>query len=189
MHRRTLMKLGVSVAVLLPLREVLLAAAGPGDFPPEAIATLRAVAAVVLPASLGGRGTDQAAQRFVEWVRAYRAGELMDHGYGRTRVRRTPESPREMYVDQLAKLEAAAAAQGHVFDRLPRDAREALVAAALEEAKVQNLPPRPNGQHVIADLMTFYFSSSEANDICYRAHIGRLTCRSPELTFNRPRPL
>jgi hypothetical protein len=40
MHRRTLMKLGVSVAVLLPLREVPLGATGPGDFPPEAVATL-----------------------------------------------------------------------------------------------------------------------------------------------------
>ena len=187
MHRRNLMKLGVSAAVLLPLREIPLAAAGPSDFPPEAVTTLRAVAAVVLPASLGGRGTDQAAQRFVQWVRAYRAGELMDHGYGRTRVRRTPESPREVYVDQLAKLEAAAAAQGRAFDRLPQDAREALVKAALEEAKVHNLPLRPDGQHVIADLMTFYFSSSEANDVCYRAHVGRLTCRPLDLTFNRPR--
>lgn len=189
MHRRNLMKLGVSAAVLLPLREVSLAGVAPGDFPPEAVATLRAVAAVVLPASLGGRRTDQAAQRFVQWVRAYRAGELMDHGYGRTRVRRTPESPRDVYVGQLAKLEAAAAVQGGAFDRLPRDAREALVEAALDEAKVQNLPPRPNGQHVIVDLMTFYFSSSEANDVCYRAHIGRLTCRPLALTFDRPRPL
>lgn len=189
MHRRTLMKLGVSAAVLMPLHEVLLAAAEPGDFPPEAVATLRAVAAVVLPASLGRRGTDQAAQRFVQWVRAYRARELMDHGYGRTRVRRTPASPREVYVGQLAKLEAAAAMHGRAFDRLPQDARAALVMAALEDAKVQTLPPRPDGQHVIADLMTFYFSSSEANDLCYRAHIGRLTCRPLDVTFNRPRVL
>jgi hypothetical protein len=40
------------------------------------------------------------------------------------------------------------------------------------------LPAAPNGQNVVADLMAFFFHSSEANDLCYRATIGREDCRS-----------
>jgi hypothetical protein len=44
-------------------------------------------------------------------------------------------------------------------------------------AKLEDLPERPEGRHVAADLMAFFFRSSEANDLCYRAAIGRDTCR------------
>ena len=49
-----------------------------------------------------------------------------------------------------------------------------------------DLPGRPTGRHVVSDLMAFYFRSSEANDLAYRARIGRQMCRTLELTTRRP---
>ena len=51
------------------------------------------------------------------------------------------------------------------------------------------LPARPNGQHVVADLMAFYFRSSEANDDCYSALINREVCRPIAITTRKPAPL
>ena len=57
------------------------------------------------------------------------------------------------------------------------------------KAGVRNLPPRPLGQHVVADLMAFYFRSSEANDDCYQALINREVCRPIAITTRKPEPL
>jgi len=47
----------------------------------------------------------------------------------------------------------------------------------------------PPGQHVVADLMAFYFRSSEANDVCYSAMIQREVCRPIAITVRKPGPL
>ncbi len=51
------------------------------------------------------------------------------------------------------------------------------------------LPARPSGQHVIVDLMAFYFRSSEANDECYNALINREVCRPIAITTRKPEAL
>ena len=61
--------------------------------------------------------------------------------------------------------------------------------AALEEAHITDLPRTPDGRHVAADLMAFYFRSSDANDLCYRAAIGRDQCRGLENSEQAPAPL
>jgi hypothetical protein len=64
-----------------------------------------------------------------------------------------------------------------------------LLDAAFTAAQVRNLPGRPDGKHVIADLMAHYFRSSDANDRCYNARIGRNTYRAIRVTTVRPAPL
>jgi hypothetical protein len=64
-----------------------------------------------------------------------------------------------------------------------------LVEAAIAEAKVVRLPSRPDGGHVASDLMGFYFNSIEANDVAYRAKIGRDMCRGLAGSENKPAPL
>jgi hypothetical protein len=64
-----------------------------------------------------------------------------------------------------------------------------LLDAAFTAAGVRSLPPRPLGQHVVADLMAFYFRSSEANDDCYSAMIQREVCRPIQITVKKPQPL
>jgi hypothetical protein len=160
MHRRSLLRWLASIG---PLR----AWAQTAGFPGDQGETLRAVAAVVLPSELGAGQLEKTVGAFERWVRDYRPGAEMDHGYGFTRLRAKPPSPASTYLRQLQELRLAGDA----------DSRRSVVEASLGQAKVIALPQTPDGRHVATDLMAFCFRSSEANDLCYRAHIGRDECR------------
>jgi hypothetical protein len=134
--------------------------------------TLKNLAAIVLPA---GVASERVAEQFETYVREYRPGADTDHGYGFTRVRPKPPSPAAEYVRQLAAL--------------PMPLTRGAVEAALEAAQIRDLPRLPDGKSVIADLMSFYFRSAEANDLCYRAAIERETCRGLSGSSNEPKPL
>ena len=127
--------------------------------------------------------------RFQAWLRAYRPGAELDHGYGHTRLRVAGPSPSAGHAGQLAALERAARAEGAVFAGLPPERQRALLASALEEARVTDLPERPDGRHVAADLLAFFFQSSEAADLCYGVAIGRDTCRGLPGSEEAPPPL
>jgi hypothetical protein len=133
------------------------------DFPRDMVPTLREIGALVLPGELGDGGSDRVVAEFVRWINEYRAGAETDHGYGNTRIRSKGPSPSAAYLKQLAALKG----------RVDADS----IAAALKEAGVTDLPRAPGASHVAADLMAFYFRSSDANDLCYRAEIGRDQCR------------
>ena len=151
---------------------------------------LKTIAASVLPESLGRNGTDAAAEQFGRWLTEYRAGVTMDHGYGATRVQRTPPLPFDLYRRQIDDLERAAISRGASdFAALPVATRRELIAGALRTAKVDTIPQRPNGQHVVSDLLTFYFRSNDANDLCYRAKVQRHACRGLGDALAPPRPL
>ena len=177
MDRRTFVQLTAAAVVWSPLEA--LRAAEETPMPAASIETLRALAPIVLPSSLGRRAIGVLTDRFLERLQGHRVGVGMDYGYGRPVLRRTSESPAPGYIEQLAALERAAQQQGQAFGRLPADAKRALIEQALRDAKVEDLPDLPDGQHIVSDLMSFYFQSSEANDRCYRARIGR----------EKPRPL
>jgi hypothetical protein len=89
----------------------------------------------------------------------------------------------------LIDLEGAAKVRGGRFGALPIETRRQLLDAAFTAADVRNLPGRPDGKHVIADLMAHYFRSSAANDLCYDARIGRNTYRAIRVTTVRPAAL
>lgn len=178
MRRRTLLR-WIAGQSAVP---VWLSRAQSTAFPGEQAGVLRALAAVVLPAEIGPGGIDKIAGDFEQWVRDYRPGAEMDHGYGNTRLRSKPPSPAAAYAKQLADLRA---------ELLGGDAasRRKAVETALEAARVSDIPRTPGGQHVAADLMAFYFRSSDANDLCYRAAIGRDLCRGLKGSENPPAPL
>ena len=137
--------------------------------------TLAAIADVVLP-SEADRAAAVAA--FLKWIADYKEGADTDHGYGNTRVRSTGPSPARNYPAQIAALDAAARAKGAAgFTAATLDERRAIVDAAIAEAKIERLPARPAGAHVVVDLMGHYFNSPAALDLCYRAAIGRDACR------------
>jgi hypothetical protein len=175
MRRRTLLRW---VAALPGLR----AWAQTAAFPDDHADVLRALAAVVLPSELGADGLDRVAADFARWVREYRTGAEMDHGYGFTHIRSKPASPAPAYLRQLAGLRAA-------LLNGDREAARAAVRAALEQAKVTDLPRTPGAQHVAADLLAFYFRGSDANDLCFRAAIGRDRCRGLQGSDAPPPPL
>jgi hypothetical protein len=187
MHRRAFVQLAAAAVVLSPFE--LAFGETEAALPEPSLSTLRALAPVVLPSSLGRRGIALWTDRFLARLQQHRADVPMDGGYGRPVLRRTPESPAPRYIEQLAALEKAAESQGQVFGRMTADAKRALIEDALRNAHVEQLPDIPNGQHIVSDLMAFYFRSSDANDECYRAQIGRETCRPLAAVTRRPRPL
>lgn len=154
------------------------------------VEVLLPIADVVLPAELGDSGRRTAVAAFVRWVRNYREGAETDHGYGNTRIRSTGPSPARDYPKQLASLDDAARAQGAgSFASAPAAARRGIVESALAAANVARLPRRPTGAHIASDLMGHYFNSPAAQDLCYRAAIGRDSCRGLPGSEERPKPL
>lgn len=165
--RRTWLARLAGLALLpRPLRLRAQAAAFPGS----ETAVLAALAETVLPASLGKDRLRDETERFVRWVREYRPGAEMEHGYGFTRLRRKADSPAAAYQAQLRELAAQGFLQGSLTDR------RAQLEKALAAAKLQALPNAPSGTHVAADLMSFFFSSSRAADLCYGRAIRRDEC-------------
>ena len=185
--RRTALQWFAAAAAALPFAKARLWAQA-AAFSADDEATLRALAATVLPDSPVVNAAS-VTDGFLAWVKGYAAGTEMDHGYGETRLRWTGPTPAARYGPQLRALETAARAQGAAFGALPAAARQRLVEAALREARVEELPERPDGRHVAADLMAHYFAGSDANDLCHRARIGRDACRGLPGSENAPETL
>jgi hypothetical protein len=188
MKRRTLIQWIAALPAVVPFIR-LRVFAQPRELTPQAVAFLHEIAPTVLPASIGAAGLRTSVDRFVVWTRGYREGVALAHGYGHPRLQKSGASPVPAYLAQLSSLEADARARGGRWNALDLEARRALLDAAFTKAGVRNLPPRPLGQHVIADLMAHYFRSSEANDRCYHAAINREVCRPIQITTRRPAQL
>ena len=187
MQRRTLLQWLATVPAIVPFQSIRLFAQR-RELTPEAIAELREIAATVLPSTLGDVRVRSVTDKFVAWTRGYREGVPLTHGYGHPRLQKSGPSPVPGYLAQLAALEAAAKAQGARWSALDLETRRSLLDASFVKAGVRGLPQRPSGQHVVADLMAFYFRSSEANDDCYHALINREVCRPIAVTIRRPEP-
>jgi hypothetical protein len=163
-----------------------IAALAPSIVTPEQQAQLRELAVVVLPASLGRASTDDIADQFVKWIRGYKPGADLGSGYGITHPRVAPPNPADNYPEQLAGLETAAKAKGGTFAKLDRAAQQEIVGAALEQAQISVLPRQPNGKHVAADLMAFFFYGADGEDFLYNAAINRDGCRGLPDSDQRP---
>jgi hypothetical protein len=190
MLRRTLLKIVTALVVVGPMRALARVLQGPALKPLE-VDTLTAVADVVLPSSLDVAGKAQAVKRFVAWCANYREGADMGHGYGASTLRSASgPSPALRYPEQFAALDAAARARGAAtFAALARTARLEIIEKVLNEPRpVNRLPAQPTGANVIADFMGSYFTSADAWDRCYRAEIGRDSCRTLENSADQPRP-
>ena len=186
MKRRRALQNMVTAAAVLPLMRLQLRA---DELPAEQVFVLRDVAATVLPSAIGRKGQDEAVDNFLRWIRDYKEGVALSHGYGEPRLVKSGPSPVPGYSKQITALQQAAQARGGRFGALPIDVRRELIEAAFTAADVRNLPGRPDGKHIVADLMAHYFRSSGANDLCYNARIGRHTYRAIRVTTVRPQPL
>jgi hypothetical protein len=164
-------------------------------FPGKQAPTLRDLAAAVLPASLGRQATDAIAAKFAEWVRNYRPGADLEHGYGHPQIRGKKPSPAPAYLAQLESLERTASMAavathpnpgGGPFGGLPPEAQRFVIESALREAHVAALPPSPDGKHIVPDLMSFYFFSNDATDFCYGRTIRKYSCQGLRGSENPP---
>ena len=160
-----------------------------GDLTADQVFVLKDIAGTVLPSAIGRPGQDAAVDAFLTWIRDYKEGVALSHGYGEPRLVKSGPTPAPGYAKQIAALQQAAQSRGGRFGALPLEVRRELLDAAFTAADLRNLPGRPDGKHVVADLMAHYFRSSSANDLCYNARIGRNTYRAIRVTTVRPAPL
>ena len=187
MQRRTFLRWLLSGAAAMPMRGIRLHAQSTA-FPADRVATLRAIAAIVLPSELRSAGHDKVVNDFVQWLSLYRSGAERNWGYGNPRKNGTPPIDPTRYVDQLRTMDGAAN-EAAAFAALSVDARRQRIAQTLEAAGIRELPSAPNGQHVVADFMSFFFSSGPAYDLAYGASIRRTTCRGLAGSSARPAPM
>ena len=197
MKRRTLLQ-SVAAVFALPLTrlrpsaQALGPAAGPAALTEAHVAAVRAIAEVVLPASLGTAGRDKAVAAFIGWVRNYKEGADRGHSYGASTVSApAPASPAARYPPQFAALDQAAAAQGSAtFAALPLEQRRIAIEAALNTPQpVTRLPTRPTGANLVVDVMGFFFNGADGYDLAYNAAIGRDSCRSLDGSERAPEQL
>ncbi len=153
---------------------------------------LHAVARTVLPSELDDAARACAVDAFLGWLRGYRAGAVLDHGYGFTEIRRAPENPARGYQGDLTELTSRAEAEfGASFGSLDARQKRTLIEAAIgaRHPGTSELAARPGDSHVAVALVTHYFRSTDANDRCYRREIGARTCRDLFRAVDEPPPL
>ena len=182
MTRRLLVRWALSLLAVAPFGRVRLFAQV-RSLDEADVETLGALAKVALPSSLGAEGAEGVAQDYLRWIGGYRAGAEMSPGYGIPRIRNTPDLDISSYRPQLQALRDSMDARGSDA-ALRQQVRESLEAAGIE-----SLPSRPDGRHVVADLLSYYLGSSEARDLCYEAEIRRYTCPGLSGLDEKPAPL
>ena len=163
-------------------------AAAQAVFGDEHTERVRALAGAVLPREIGADGCTRSADRFMDWVRDYRAGAEADHEYGSSKLRRLPPSPTHDYVKQLDDLDRRSGGRrtGGAFASASLVEQQRAVTEAVVAAGVKDLPARPDGGHIATDLMTHYFNSPDANHLAYGRFIGRFACRGLPDSDKRP---
>lgn len=139
---------------------------------------LAALAEVVLPGELGNDGRARAARDFARIAASYRRGAELLHPYGSARISYTGESPVPKWRGQLEALQQAARAKhGRSFSALEVAARRELVVAALANERTDRMPDPMAANHVTVALVSWYFATPEATDLCYGARIAKNQCR------------
>jgi len=163
-------------------------ARGGQETQPNAV-VLSALGAAVLPAELGP-ATTRAVADFRRWMDGYEPGAEANHGYGTGTIQRLPADPRPRWRAQLAALdEVARQRYGASFASLSRDDRQAIVRAALADARGDSLPTPFAAQHVALALLAHFYDSPAATDLCYQANIARQQCRPLRSAPRQPVPL
>jgi gluconate 2-dehydrogenase subunit 3-like protein len=140
--------------------------------------TVAKLGEVMLPSELGPDGIERVSRGFTVWLAGYREGAEVVHPYGSPRLDYTGASPVSRWREQLAALDRAARERhGRAFTALARAERDALVRSALAAERLDRVPDPLDANHVAVALAAYYFTSADANDLCYRARIGRRQCR------------
>jgi hypothetical protein len=148
---------------------------------------LRALAEAILPAELGEAGVARVATGFQAWLAGYEPEAEVNHGYGTPEIEYLPADPRPGWQEQLVALGLEAERQwGMTFVALHPDRRRLLVGRQLSTERSGRLPAAHEARHVAVGLLAWFYTGAEATDLCYRARIGKETCRPLAQTTAEP---
>jgi hypothetical protein len=178
-----------------PQAETVGAEAEPSQSAVTSAETLRALGEAVLPTGdLGAEGVERVVGEFEEWIEEFEPVAERPHGYlhrGLAEIRYGPPHPGPRWMAQIEalELEAQRRHRSHFAD-LSVERRRALIEGQLERGELGGrIPGAGQARHVALGLMAFFYDSSEATDLCYRASIGRYRCRGLGSLGREPRPL
>ena len=133
----------------------------------ELAPSIHELARIVLPSKVDA---NKIADEFIKWIREYKAGAEIASGYGNPRTQVMPENPSAHYSEHLAALGSP------------------ITRSAVEKALAQmdRIPQRPNGRHIAADLLSFFYNSAGGEDFLYGLAIQRDDCRGLANSTERP---
>ena len=152
---------------------------------------LDALAAAVLPESLGADGRKKAVDEFVSWVDGYDPAAEEMHGYGYADVRYLPADPAPAWRAQLDALETLAKRiHGASFAASTVEQQRGLLQIVLRRERGGDRLPAPLGaSHVAIALLSHWASTPGAWDRALGAQVGSLTCRPLEDAKHKPLPV
>lgn len=152
--------------------------------------TLEALAEAVLPSELGEAGRVRTVGEFREWLAGFQPVAELNHGYGTGDIDYTPADPAPGWMAQLRALDLEARQRsGDSFAALDSDARRAMVRGQIGRGSDSGFPAIAGARHVAIGLLAFFYDSPAATDLCYRAQIGKQTCRPLATSPEKPAPL
>jgi len=152
--------------------------------------TLRALAEAVLPTELGATGAARVALGFQAWIDNYAQHAELVHGYGTSALRFSRATPRPNWAVQLERIGRRTEDGGRrAFAAMSIEERRAVVRDELKNERIDRMPAVGSASHVALALLSFYYGSSQAADLCYGSQIGRTMCRPLETASRKPLPL
>lgn len=153
-------------------------------------AAVRALGAALLPSELGPAKLEVASDAFWRWMNGYREGAELLHPYGSPRISFAGKSPVPAWTRQLDELDRAARSKhGAAFAALNVKTREMLVRDALAAINSERLTNIVAAPHIALGMLAHFYESSAATDLCYRARIGRNSCRPLAHNGRKPLPI
>ncbi len=153
---------------------------------------LSALAEVVLPANeLGPDGLERAVGEFRSWSSGFGPEAELDHPYlWSDELRFGPRDPRPGWREQIELYDRTANEKhGSDFAELELAARRSLVESRLAGRVPESLGHAGETEEVALALMAWFLATPWANDLCYRAEIGRHECRGLPTVGEEPPPL
>jgi hypothetical protein len=189
-HRRRFLKQSAGVLSALAATRCAPGPAGEPTAPPLDRDRLLALGAVVLPVgALGRDGVERVVSGFAKWLDEFLPVAELDHPYGDDEILYGPADPKPRFRADLEALDLEAAKRfGRSFTEASEEERQTIVRLQVRGMTRGSLPSPGEARHVAVGLLSYFYATSEANDLCYEAAIQRWECRGLDTARDKPGP-
>lgn len=149
---------------------------------------LIALGSVVLPVgALGRDGVERVVRGFVKWAEEFLPAAELDHPYGGDEILYGPADPKPRFRADLEALDLEAQKRyGRSFVSASDEERHTIVRLQIRGMTKGSLPSPGEARHVAVGLLSYFYATSEANDLCYQAAIERWECRGLDTASRKP---
>lgn len=154
-------------------------------------ALLEAVALLVLPRTvLGDAGIKRVTAEFIAWLEGFDPVAELNHPYYSAEIDYGPPDPAPLWAAQLRALDIEAQNRfERSFLSINEEQQHFILERQLPDNLPQDLPYAGDAPHVAIGLVAYFYATSEANDLCLNARVGRQICRGLDTSPDKPAPL